>query len=261
MQQARVNIVTRFRLHQNMNTPQTCLDSFFQALVSKDSSAARTCVFDAKPDPRVDELFHQFPSAHPTLLDVRLDGDTAEAKFLMDDNSSEPWHCRFKLSGGDWFLYLKRSVDELLADGVYEPERSLDPLLVWFVYPDRFEELKIAACSDSEHKACRSNVRILTHHLWNSTTCGQGHMTEENWREAIRPSLPKHPNDHDWFSCPVTGEPYSLNFAALTSRNPEAPLVYEGQDRQLSFAHQGKSSVGFCSGSVRFVGPDEELRW
>jgi prepilin-type processing-associated H-X9-DG protein len=243
-----------------MNTPQLCLEAFFQALESKDPERVRACVLDPKPDPRVDELLSQFPSVRPNRLQVQTSGDTADATFHLDDNRTEPWHCRMKRSGDDWFLFLERSADELIADSVYAPDRSLDPLLAWLVYPDRFEELMSAARADAEHKACVSNVRLLTHRLWNLTASGREEVTVINWREAIR-FLPKHPHDRDWFSCPVTGDPYSLNVEALTTRNPHIPLVYEGKDRKLSFNHGGKAVVGFCDGSARLVGPDEELSW
>jgi hypothetical protein len=244
-----------------MKTPQACLEAFFRALASKNLDAARACVLDAKADPRVDELLLQFPSAHPALLQVQLNGDTAEATFRIGENQPEPWHCRFKRFKGEWFLHVERSADELLADRLYEPQWSFDPLLAWFVYPDRFDDLKAASRNDAGHKACVSNVRILTHLLWNVTTSGEVRATEENWREVIRPILPAHPNDRDWFNCPVTGEPYSVNIAGLTSRMPNTPLIYEGRDRKLSLPHLGKSAVGFSDGIARLVGPDEELSW
>lgn len=245
-----------------MNTPECCLETFFAALGGHDLIRARACVLDAKPDSRVDEMLLQFPAVPPTRVDVFRKGDGAEARFQLEGD--EPWHVGLRLVGNDWRLRLGRDVDDLIASGVYEQERSFDPLLAWIVHPERYDELMAASRTDAEFKACVSNVRILTHALWNQCVAGSAEVTEQNWREVAQRYLDhlSHPDrHHDWFSCPVSGLPYSLNLADWGERDPDCPIVYEGADGQLSFVHKGRAAVGFCSGVARLVTPEERVRW
>ena len=133
-------------------------------------------------------------------------------------------------------------------------------------HPELLREREIASAGGN----CLSNLKqvVLGLLMFASDYDNAFKVTSDGWVESLKPYV----KNMSLFHCPDapgTGTSYTLNPSILGksinafTRPDETVLLYEGQDGNLEFRHEGQAVVGFVDGHCKLVSRDEAagLRW
>jgi prepilin-type processing-associated H-X9-DG protein len=250
--------------------PEDAVKGFIAAVNAKDDKAAQSFVF-MNGATVIPDVLKQFPitfeasdykatMTEPYLADVAFNLKTSSEGSAPGMNGEGPDHVSLVAVGGKWKI-----LPAMLAAPGSTSRMSLSSFVALMGMSQVFGQAKKAA----EATSSLSNAKQLA--MATLMYCGDSDEVfplATNTVDGIMPYM----KNRDLLTSP--GDPkgsisYSFNDAVLGKSMTgvvypaTTVLLYEGKDRKLNFAHDGKAAVAFCDGHAKLYTEEEAktLNW
>jgi hypothetical protein len=243
--------------YYDQRTPQGTLRAFTAALTKADLAKATTHIANAEPAANLSEIkqaMQKRPTSYSIMqLRIAVNGDLATVSFLFEVRRQRPdvssWYgwAALRQTEGAWQIDPTRTLE--ISNSV-DPFSSFVSLLSGKRLPG--EERDDITLQGSKFLRLGTIVQTLA-----ADKGGKFALQGTQLRQSLLPYYPaldvllRYPqgqSEQVSFNTRLTNVPLSK------IRNPQRTvMLYEGQNGQLDFRHNGRAMVTFVAGHVRYV--------
>jgi hypothetical protein len=243
--------------YYDQRTPQGTLRAFAAALTKADLAKATTHIANAEPAAKLSEIkqaMQKRPTSYSIMqLRIAVNGDLATVSFLFEVRRQRPdvssWYgwAALRQTEGAWQIDPTRTLE--ISNSV-DPFSSFVSLLSGKRLPG--EERDDITLQGSKFLRLGTIVQTLA-----ADKGGKFALQGTQLRQSLLPYYPaldvllRYPqgqSEQVSFNTRLTNVPLSK------IRNPQRTvMLYEGQNGQLDFRHNGRAMVTFVAGHVRYV--------
>jgi hypothetical protein len=243
--------------YYDQRTPQGTLRAFTAALTKADLAKATTHIANAEPAANLSEIkqaMQKRPTSYSIMqLRIAVNGDLATVSFLFEVRRQRPdvssWYgwAALRQTEGAWQIDPTRTLE--MSNSV-DPFSSFVSLLSGKRLPG--EERDDITLQGSKFLRLGTIVQTLA-----ADKGGKFALQGTQLRQSLLPYYPaldvllRYPqgqSEQVSFNTRLTNVPLSK------IRNPQRTvMLYEGQNGQLDFRHNGRAMVTFVAGHVRYV--------